>query len=158
MTGSVWLASYLILWATVLLLCFTVVVLLRQIGILHARLRPAGVHHGGEGLELGTPAPPVPGTDYRDAQLTLLVFTSPTCTLCRELLPSIGALGRDYRDLQVSIVSHDPGTAAVFTAFNVYSTPYVIVVDRDARVRGGGVANTLEQIEELVGGVRSGPA
>lgn len=156
MTGSVWVASYVILWVTVLLLCFTVVVLLRQIGILHTRLPPVGVHPGGEGPEPGGPAPPVPGTDYGANELTLVVFTSPTCTLCHELLPSIAALERDYRDLTVSVVSHNPGTTPVFTAFNVYSTPYVVVVDRAATVRGGGVANTLEQIEELLGGVPSG--
>lgn len=156
MTGSVWVASYVILWMTVLLLCFTVVVLLRQIGVLHVRLPPVGVHPGGEGPEPGSPAPPVPGTDYSRSELTLVAFTSPTCTLCHELVPSIAALERDYRDLEVSVVSHSPQTTPVFTAFNVYSTPYVVVVDRDATVRGGGVANTLEQIEELLGGVRSG--
>jgi thiol-disulfide isomerase/thioredoxin len=155
-TGSVWVASYVILWVTVVLLCFTVVVLLRQIGILHTRVRPVGVHHGGEGLEAGVPAPPVPATDYAAAELTLVVFTSPTCTLCRELLPSIAALERDYDDVAVSVVSHSPASAPVFTAFNVYSTPYVVAVDADGVVRGGGVANTLEQIEELIGGVRSG--
>lgn len=38
MEGSVWVASYVLLWLTVLGLAAAVVALLRQIGVLHARL------------------------------------------------------------------------------------------------------------------------
>jgi thiol-disulfide isomerase/thioredoxin len=151
-TGSTWVASYVILWVTVILLCFTVVVLLRQIGVLHARLRPLGVHHGGEGLDQDSPAPPVPGVDYAASGLTLVTFTSPTCEVCRELVPSIGALERTYSDVNVVLVSHGPDSAPTFRAFNVSSTPYVVAVDRNGSVRGGGVANSLEQIEVLIEG------
>ena len=150
MTGSAWIASYVALWVAVLVLAVAVVALLRQIGVLHARVAPMGTHFGGEGPDLGTVAPSV-GLDYSVAPLTVLAFTSPTCVICKELRPSIAALRRQYRELRLELI--DLGTdraQMVFDAFLVRSTPYVVVVDREGLVKGRGVANSLEQIEELI--------
>jgi methylamine dehydrogenase accessory protein MauD len=153
-TGGVWVASYVLLWAAVLLLSVTCVVLLRQIGVLHARIRPLGVHFAGEGLEVGTPAPRTAQLRFTDP-FTLVVFTSPTCTICASLVPSLRALEREYRDVALHLVEHGDDTREVFRAYNVSSTPYVIAVDADGLVRGGGVANSLEQVEELIETARS---
>ncbi len=150
MTGEVWIASYVVLWLTVLVLGVVVVALLRQIGVLHARLRPLGVHFAGEGLEPGTPAPVIEGHDYRTAPLTVVVFTAPDCQICAHLVPSLEALRRSYRDVALRVLLHSPETTETFRAFGVLSTPYVVAVDRDGVVRGRGVANSLEQVEMLV--------
>lgn len=155
MTGDVWIVSYVLLWVTVLVLAFAVVVLLRQIGVLHARLRPVGVHHANEGPERDAPAP-TRRFDFGAADVTLVVFTSPTCEICRSLLPSLRRLQRDYRDVRLEEVSHGPRTRREFDAWNVRSTPYVVAVDRDGIVRGGGVANSLEQIEVVIEEVLEG--
>ena len=42
MTGDVWIVSYVLLWLAVLGLSVMVVALLRQVGVLHTRLRPFG--------------------------------------------------------------------------------------------------------------------
>ena len=76
MNGTAWMISYVMLWAAVAVLGFAVVALLRQIGILHTRVAPMGVHFAGEGPELDTPAPPVDRVDYRSSPFTLLAFTS----------------------------------------------------------------------------------
>jgi hypothetical protein len=149
-TGSVWVASYVLLWLAVIVLAFAVVVLLRQIGLLHARLRPTGVHPANEGPEQDQPAPTSGWFDFDAAPLTLVTFTSPTCEICKTLVPSMASLRRDYRDVAIELVPHGPDTAEVFTAYNVSSTPYVVAVDRAGVVRGGGVANTLEQVEVLI--------
>lgn len=149
MTGGAWIASYVLLWVAVLVLSLAVVVLLRQIGVLHARVSPLGVHFGGEGLERGTAAPALAGRAF-GAELTLVVFTSATCEVCAALLPSLVALERDYREVEVAAVTFGEDTAATFRAYNVSQTPYVVAVAGDGLVRGGGVANTLEQVEELV--------
>ena len=149
MHGSVWVASYVVLWLAVLVLGVAVVALLRQLGVLHARLAPMGTHFAGEGPDLDSHAPTV-GLAYDRAALTVLAFTSPTCTVCRELRPSLEALRRQYRELQVHVVDLEPTTQPVFDAFLVRSTPYIVTVDRGGIVRGRGVANTLEQVEELV--------
>lgn len=149
MSGGVWVASYVLLWIAVLLLSVTCVVLLRQIGVLHARVRPLGVHFAGEGLEVGTPAPRTAALRF-DAPLTLVAFTSPTCTICATLVPSLRALEREYHDVALRVVEHADDTREVFRAYNVSSTPYVVAVDDQGLVRGGGVANALEQVEELI--------
>ena len=151
MSGSVWVVSYALLWLAVLFLSVIVVALLRQVGVLHARLQPLGVHPAGEGPETGTVAPPVPGADYERAAVTLVAFTSPTCTVCHELSPSLRALQQQYDDVRVVEVSlAERAHAPVFTAFSVRSTPYLVAVGGDGMVRGAGVANSLEQAEVLL--------
>jgi thiol-disulfide isomerase/thioredoxin len=151
MTGGVWVASYVLLWLAVVFLSVIVVALLRQIGVLHTRLQPLGVHPAGEGPEPGTAAPPVPRVTYAGHAATLLAFTSPTCAICRDLRPSLAAIEGQYTDVSVVEVALDESSAPVFTAFSVRSTPYVVAVGGDGIVRGAGVANSLEQIEVLLG-------
>lgn len=149
-----WLVAFLALWLVVVVLAVAVVALLRQIGVLHQRLAPMGVHFASEGPVLDVPAPAV-GIDWSVSVLTVLLFTSPTCVLCRELKPSLDAFRRQYRELRVQTVDLDADTA-VFDAMAVRSTPYVVAVDAAGVVRGRGVANSLEQIEELVREARLG--
>lgn len=150
MSGGLWVTSYVVLWLAVLGLSVMVVALLRQVGVLHTRLRPLGVHFAGEGPERLVPAPPVPDVDYSTHAMTLVAFSSPTCEVCRELLPSLRAMERQYRDLALVEVVLGPQSQPVFSAFNVRSTPYVVTVDRRGVVQGRGVANSLEQVEVLV--------
>jgi hypothetical protein len=149
MNSSVWIASYVVLWITVVVLAIAVIALLRQIGVLHARLHPLGAHFADEGPPLDADAPGIPGLDYATAALTLLTFTSATCEVCKVLAPSLDALRRSYTDVRLHDVDlgRDRG---VFDAFNVRSTPYVVAVDGGGIVRGRGIVNSLEQIEELL--------
>lgn len=148
MTGTWWTMSYVVMWVVMVVLCLAVAVLLRQIGVLHARLAPMGTHFAGEGPSVGDRAP-VGVVDFSIHSLTLLVFSSNTCVICRELRPSFDAIRREYREIHVETIDLER-QPTVFDAFSVRSTPYVVMVDRAGLVRGAGVANTLEQIEELV--------
>jgi methylamine dehydrogenase accessory protein MauD len=148
-SGGVWIVSYVLLWVAVAVLGFAVLALLRQVGVLHARLQPLGVHFAGEGPELNRPAPAAGPFPY-DAPLTLVAFTSPTCEVCAELRPSMQTLERQYRDVHLVEIESGPATHSTFRAFNVSNTPYFVAVDGDGVVRGRGVANSLEQLEELV--------
>lgn len=143
-----WLAAFIALWIVVGVLAVTVVALLRQIGVLHQRIAPMGTHFAGEGPELSSVAPSV-GIDWSQSALTVLLFTSRTCTLCHELKPSLDVFRRQYRELRIRTVDLEED-AGVFDAMAVRSTPYVVTVDGAGVVRGRGVANSLEQIEELV--------
>jgi hypothetical protein len=154
MTGSLWVVSYIALWVAVIVLSLAVLALLRQVGVLHARLRPIGVHPAGEGLEPGAAAPAVPDHEYAEHDLTLVAFTSPDCTICADLLPGLRAMDGQYDDLSVRIVEYAPETTATFLAFNVSSTPYLTAVDARGLVKGRGVANSVEQAEILVAAAR----
>ena len=149
MNGGVWIASYVVLWLAVLVLGVVVLALMRQVGVLHARLQPMGAHFAGEGPELGAAAPAAGPFAY-DAPLTLVAFTAPTCEICAELRPALATLDRQYDDVRVVEVESGASTRSTFRAFNVSNTPYFVAVDRDGIVRGRGVANSLEQLEELV--------
>lgn len=150
MTGGVWVASYVMLWLAVLGLGLAVVALLRQIGVLHARLQPMGVHFGGEGPDRLSPAPVVPGLDYAVSTVTLIGFTSTGCEVCARLRPGLAALDAQYDDVTLRLVEHGPTTGATFAAFKVRSTPYFVAVDRGGVVQSRGVANSLEQIEVML--------
>lgn len=149
MTGDVWIVSYALLWLAVVVLGVSVAVLLRHIGVLHARLEPLGVHHANRGPVRGDLAPPA-GVDYAAAERTLVAFTAPDCPVCHELVPSLRVLARDYPEVRLHVVDLAPDTERVFRAFRVDLTPYLVMVGRDGAVIGGGIANTLEQAELLV--------
>jgi thiol-disulfide isomerase/thioredoxin len=151
----VWIASYVALWIAVLLLAVAVVALLRQIGVLHARLAPLGVHFAGEGPLLDSVAPHGASFGYESHELTLVAFTSPTCEVCATLRPSLEVLAKHYREVGVRVVDLDDTTRGTFDAFNVRSTPYLVAVDGTGVVRGRGVPNSLEQMEELLGEARA---
>lgn len=149
MTGSVWIASYVLLWIAVVVLAITCIALLRQIGLLHTRVSPMGVHFAGEGPDLDTPAPDGYAYTYDTNDLTLIAFTSPDCTICASLTPGLERIAKTYQGLVLRTVGfeEDPKT---FSAFKVRSTPYVVAVDRSGHVRSRGVANTLDQAEEML--------
>lgn len=149
MTGPIWIVSYVSLWVTVALLGFAVIALLRQIGVLHTRIAPMGVHFAGEGPELDAPAPRLGEVDYGASPYTLLAFTSPTCEICAKLEPALHRLGRSYDEIDLRILDHDREPES-FAEFRVRSTPYLIAIDTDGVVRSRGVANTLDQVEEML--------
>lgn len=148
MSGGIWTLSYVVLWVLVVVLGISVAALLRQIGVLHARLAPLGTHFAGEGPDVGSAAPGV-GLDWNLSPLTVVLFSSTTCTICRELKPGVDALTRQYRDLRFQTIDAE-ADAVSFGAFKVRSTPYVVTVDQSGIVRGRGVANSIEQIEVLL--------
>ena len=155
MTGGVWIASYVMLWVAVIVLGVAVIALLRQIGVLHTRVAPMGVHFAGEGPELDQPAPDHGAFDYSAVETTLVAFVSDTCEICRGLHPSLERLGRTDPRLNLRTMRAEADQPA-FATFRVRSTPYLVAVDRDGVVRGRGVANTLDQAEELLAEVRAG--
>jgi glutaredoxin len=154
MTG-IWIVSYVLLWATVLALGFAVIALLRQIGVLHTRVAPMGIHFAGEGPDLDTVAPAVSNVDYQASPYTLLAFTSPTCEICAKLKPALQRLSRSYAEVDLRIIDHET-EASSFSDFRVRSTPYLIAVDDAGIVRSRGVANTLDQAEEMLAEVLAG--
>ena len=87
-------------WLLVLVLAAVVVALARQVGTLHLRLGPRGaLEIDAEGPVLGEAPPPMPAVDDDGARVLvggpgparLVLFSSPTCAICREVAPGIGA-------------------------------------------------------------------
>ncbi len=156
MNGNAWIVSYGLLWGVVALQGFAVIALLRQIGVLHTRVAPMGVHFAGEGPELDTSAPIVDGVSYDDRSVTILAFTSPNCEICQALKPGLSRLARSYRGVDLRVIDHET-EAETFNRFKVRSTPYLVAVDAEGVVRSRGVANSLDQAEEMLAEVLAGP-
>jgi hypothetical protein len=139
-----WVASTVALWIVVAGLLVLVLALYRQVGVLHLRLGPRGAfEHDGESLPLGASAP-------EGLARTLLVFTSETCPVCRQILPGLRALASDHGVTVLHARQEDVDGLALHDAFEVPGTPYAVYVGKDGLVRSKGAVNTLEQLEGLV--------
>lgn len=170
-----WAGSYVVLWLLVLVLCAVVVALARQIGALHLRLGPRGaLEMDDEGPPLGQPLPTASadGADGRRIAIgisgsgRLLLFVSPGCSLCEQVLPGLEAVARAGNMTAQVISDSDPfetnkhfGSSALsgpqlMRAWDVPGTPYAVVLDRAGIVRAKGTPNNLEQLEGLVDSAR----
>ncbi len=178
-----WAASYVVLWLLVVVLCVVVVALARQIGTLHLRLGPRGaLEMDDEGPALGEAPEPVAADDIDGRPVTIggpgdaqvLIFVSPGCMLCEQVLPALPALART-NDLAPYVLTDVDATesaltfgpkrlpapvvpgATIASTYGVPGTPYVVVLDRHGVVRAKGTVNNLEQIEGLIHTARHRP-
>jgi methylamine dehydrogenase accessory protein MauD len=174
------LVSNLVLWGAVLALTVVVLALVRQLGILHERIAPAGALLLERGLKVGEAAPVVAVSDLdgqsraigaasADGRSTLLVFVSPTCPVCKALLPVVKASRRSERQwLEVILASdgaeeeqrrfiaaHGLGeipyvlSAPLGMAYQVGRLPFAAVIDSAGILRARGLINSREHLESL---------
>ena len=149
-----WMAAFVAQWVLLVVLGIVVVALARQVGTLHLRLGPRGaLEIDTEGPTLGEALPPVEARGADGTSLLvggaggrrLVMFSSPTCIVCREVAPAVPAAARSA-DLVPQIV-HDPDAERTF---DVPGTPFLLVLDELGIVRAKGTVNNLEQVEGLV--------
>lgn len=174
------LVSNVALWVAVVALACVVVALVRQLGVLYERVAPAGALMVGRGPGIGDPAPVVRVDDLRGLALdvggpsargrsTLLFFLSPTCPVCKTLLPALRSAARSETAwLDVVLASdgpraeHEPFvraerlgefpyvlSPALGLAYHVGKLPYAVLVDATGVVRARGLVNTREHLESL---------
>jgi methylamine dehydrogenase accessory protein MauD len=171
-----WAVSYGLLWLLVIMLCVIVVALARQIGTLHLRLGPRGaLEVDSEGPALGEAPPARTATTIDGREVTiggpgraqLLLFVSPGCLVCDEVLPALDAVARGQSLAPLVVADSSAGerqveqTAAktrapvvtseeAMTAYAVPGTPYVVALDDLGVVRAKATVNNMEQFEGLV--------
>jgi methylamine dehydrogenase accessory protein MauD len=112
------LISNVLLWLAVLALCGVVVALVRQIGVLHERIAPAGALALGQGPKVGEAMPPIElqaldgdtltiGGPSSSGKSTLLFFLSPDCPVCKTLLPVLKSTLRTEADWLDVVLASD---------------------------------------------------
>lgn len=168
-----------LLWIVVVVLVFVVVALARQIGILHERIAPAGALHLPKGLRVGEAAPVIEATDIegrrleigrarQDGRATLVAFVSPTCPVCKSLLPVLRSMRRREREVEVILASDGEReeqlrfiaaesleefpyvlSAQLGMTWGASRLPYAVLIDAGGVVRATGLVNTREHLESL---------
>ena len=174
----------MVLAGVVALLIVLVLALARQIGILHTRLAPAGALTTSTGPEIGAPAPKLALRDIRDrnvqiggetATATLLLFISPNCPICKELVPVAQSMARAEK-LQLLFASdggeltqHADYVSAMEIAdypymlsselgmsFGASKLPFAVLIDASGILRARGLVNSREHLESMVESMLSG--
>lgn len=186
MTATAWvlLAS---LWVVVLSMGVLVFGLARQIGVILERIGPVGALHLATKVKIGEPAPVVNardlngeprliGTPRAGNRSLLIVFLSPSCPACKELLLSVRALRRTEHDrLEILLASdgeRDPHVRFVAEhslqdfpyviseqlglRYGVSRLPYAVMIDAAGIVRASGIVNNREHLESLLEAERLG--
>jgi len=170
--------SNLLLWLVVLALLVAVFALARQVGILYERVAPMGALMIDSGPAVGAAAPRLDLADLDGTAVAvgaaggrsqLLFFLSPTCPVCKKLLPilkSIATAEAAWLDIvfasdgereEHAAFRRRAGIAAfpyllsaeLGMALHVGKLPYAVLVDEQGRVRAKGLVNSREQLESL---------
>ncbi len=173
------LVSNAILWVAVIALGLVAVALARQVGILYERIAPAGALVIDRGPGVGTQAPLFELRDLLgravklgglrgDGRNTVLLFVSPTCPMCKKLLPIARSILRSER--AAAIVLASDGEEAEQRAFvqreglealpyvlsrelgmsyQIGKLPYAVLIDAEGVIRAKGLVNTREHFESL---------
>jgi len=181
--------SNAVLWALVLVLGVVVLALTRQLGVLHQRIAPAGALMLNRGLTVGEPAPALElaaldgralrvGVVRDDGRSTLLLFVSPTCPVCKSLLPAVKSSRSDERAWMDVILASDGDaaeqrefvraqgledipyvvSAALGLAYQVSRLPFAALLDERGVLRARGLVNSREHLESLFEAKRLGVA
>ena len=172
------LMSNLLLWMAVLALLVAVIALSRQIGILYERVAPMGALMMDSGPGVGEPVPPLAlralggelvNIGAPGARSTLLFFLSPTCPVCKKLLPvlkAIAAAEAGWLDLVLASDGEAPEhdefrhraglkafpyllSAELGMKFRISKLPYAVLVYERGRVQAKGLVNSREQLDSL---------
>jgi hypothetical protein len=129
-------------------LAVALLALARELGELRLAVAPqAALSLDHEGPELGGRVALIERFERR-APLALAVFTSPGCSLCSALEPSLRLLENDP-DVELRLFDEE-ADADAWTALAVPGSPYGVVLAPDGEVLAKGTFNSLFQLESLL--------
>ncbi|MGE4246759.1 MAG: methylamine dehydrogenase accessory protein MauD [Parvibaculaceae bacterium] len=170
--------AVLVLWVVVVALGVVVFALARQIGVLFERVAPMGALVTDGGPKVGEASPRFELQTLAGAMLpvgagggrsTLIFFLSPTCPMCKKLLPVLKSASKaergwldvilasdGERDRQQAFVrQHDLAafpyvlSSELGMSYRVNRLPFAVLLDGEGIVRAKGLVNSREQLESL---------
>ena len=182
--------SNILLWVLVVALSLVVLALARQVGILHERVAPAGALQPTEGPKVGelTKAMALTSLDGRSVtvggandsgQSTFVLFISPTCPVCKSLVPTAKSLARKEASRIQLVFASDGDNRAEHVAYTrdlelgdypyvlseslgmtyqVSKLPFAVLISGDGTLKSKGLVNTREHLESLIEAMDSGYA
>ena len=172
------IVSNILLWGLLIALAFAVMGLVRQIGVLHGRLAPAGALMVDKGVAVNEPAPQVTAADrsgrpvnfgYAGENAQLLFFLSPTCPICKSLLPAIKSIAKEQAhrldviyvsdgdmDAQKALITEHKLDDATYVVgpevgmtYQIGKLPYAALIDNAGVLRAKGLVNSREHLDSL---------
>ena len=176
MTGLIVAVS--VLWVLVLVLAVAVFALARQVGVLFVRVLTMGALVTDSGTRVGEASPrfDLAALDGRTVAVgaegpraLLLFFVSPTCPVCKKLLPilkSVATSEKAWLDIALASDGEAPAHRAFVAdrkleqfpyllsrdlgvSYRVSRLPYGVLIDKAGVVRAKGLVNNREQLESL---------
>jgi methylamine dehydrogenase accessory protein MauD len=175
------------LWLVVIALSVALLAVIRQLGVLHERIAPVGALMLAKGLKVGESAPQIAAQDIEgrsltlgavraDERATLIVFVSPTCPVCKTLLPALKSSMASERDWLDIVLASDGEIAAqrefvsaqrlgafpyvvsapLGISYQVSRLPFAVLVDSKGVLRARGIVNSREHLESLFEAKRLG--
>jgi methylamine dehydrogenase accessory protein MauD len=173
--------SQIVLWIVVVVLALTVAALARQIGVLHERVAPLGALSTKNAVEVGQPAPQFDVIDLAgrplhiggagaDGRSQFLLFVSPSCPMCKKLLPVARSFARsERRGVRLVLMgdgdrpSHEALIAEhrlsdvpfalapiVGISLGIGKLPQTVLIDAEGIIRSKGIVNSREHLESLL--------
>jgi len=187
---TTFLVSYGLLWILVVVLSVLVFALARQVGVLHERVAPAGALMPTTGPAVGDLTEPMVLADMRGNAVTvggaesggvstLILFISPTCPICKSLVPvAISLASHEHKRLRLLFASDggqpdrhlkyisDLGiekhpyllSQALGLRYAVSKLPFAVLIADDGVLMSKGLVNSREHLESLVEAMDSGIA
>ncbi|UYQ72789.1 methylamine dehydrogenase accessory protein MauD [Pelagibacterium flavum] len=167
-----------VLWVIVLALIVVVFALARQIGVLFERVSPMGALVNDSGPKIGdtTPVYTLPNLNGgavtigpKPNRSTLVFFVSPTCPVCKKLLPilrsvksdegkwldvvlaSDGEVDKHKRFIDTAKLTDFPYVVSteLGLAYRVSRLPFAVLFDEHGTIKAKGLINNREQLESL---------
>jgi methylamine dehydrogenase accessory protein MauD len=176
---SVLIASQIFSWLIILGLAVALLALARQVGVLHMRVAPAGALTPAKGPIAGEMSPKLNVTAIDGTSITigallekghkqLLLFVSPHCPICKELIPVAQSFAK-REDVDILFMGDDaPADIEAITAkmgidgrsfvnspsagraFHIDKLPNAVLIGEDGRILSKGLVNSREHLESLV--------
>jgi methylamine dehydrogenase accessory protein MauD len=181
--------SNVALWLVVIALSVALLAVVRQLGVLHERIAPVGALMLAKGLKVGEFAPTIAAQDLEgrtitvgaaraDGRATLIMFVSPTCPVCKTLLPILKSSQPSERYWLDIILASDGETAGqrefvqthrlgafpyivsapLGISYQVSRLPFAALIDAQGVLRARGIVNSREHLESLFEAKRLGLA
>tara|TARA_Y100001970_G_scaffold181713_1_gene221142 strand:- start:1205 stop:1852 length:648 start_codon:yes stop_codon:yes gene_type:complete len=182
--------SNVILWVVVVVLTTLLFAITRQVGILHERVAPAGALQPTSGPKIGEITEEIKATSLQggsirlggsrqEEQASFILFISPTCPVCKELVPTAKSLAKaESNDMKLFFASdgenieqhenyiHDLDiknypyvvSQSLGMYYQVSKLPFAVLIDGDGILRSKGLVNTREHLESLIESMTTGIA
>lgn len=174
-----WVSAIVVVAATQVISFVLLVGISRELGMILVRIGPSYARNAERGIQPGETVEAFRFEDLNGfghivapgATSKLMLFTSPTCPSCAELLPTLGPMARAHRDeVELLVISSGEKSALDYEharqlpasvpygcaielhgKFGVSLTPYAVLLNPDNVVSSVGIVNNLQMLESLLG-------